>query len=141
MQSISQISINSFGSVIGGMTLDDNETYFGNDDRLAFQPESRFALQIGAPLAKNGRQPRKFWRAAKTILIRLLNGPTSVIRPLMTENPHGGDNASKIYKCSDYVDVGCAYPWLRTPQGVYALPFSPATALVPFTPPTVATWR
>lgn len=121
---LSQISINGFGSVIGGMTLDDNETYFGNDDRLAFQPESRFALQIGAPIGEK-------WSATAQILARGENNfdpafewayisyqATDDLKILM------GRQRFKIYKYSDYVDVGYAYPWLRTPQGVYALPFS-----------------
>ena len=121
---LSQISINGFGSVIGGMTFEDDETYFGNDDNLSFQPESRFALQIGAPIGEK-------WSATAQILARgeknfdpafewayIGYQASDDLKILM------GRQRFKLYKYSDYVDVGYAYPWLRTPQGVYALPFS-----------------
>jgi hypothetical protein len=121
---LSQISINGFGSVVGGMTLDEDQTYFGNDDNFSFQPESRFALQVAAPISEK-------WSATAQILARGENNfdpnfewayigyqATEDLKILL------GRQRFKLYKYSDYVDVGYAYPWLRTPQGVYAIPFS-----------------
>lgn len=120
----SQISINGFGSVVGGMTLDDDETYFGNDDELAFQNESRFALQVSAPIGEK-------WSATAQILARGADDfdpkfewayvgyqVNDDLKILM------GRQRFKLYKYSDYLDVGYAYPWIRPPQGTYSLPFS-----------------
>lgn len=120
----SQISINGFGSVVGGMTLDEDETYFGNDDELAFQNESRFALQVSAPIGEK-------WSATAQILARGADNfdpkfewayvgyqVNDDLKILM------GRQRFKLYKYSDYLDVGYAYPWIRPPQGTYALPFS-----------------
>lgn len=126
---LSQISINGFGSVVGGINLADkqpdvNESYFGNDENWSFQPESRFALQVSAPIGEK-------WSATAQILARGENNfdprfewayvgykVNDDLKILM------GRQRFKLYKYSDYLDVGYAYPWIRPPQGTYALPFS-----------------
>jgi hypothetical protein len=118
------ISINGFGSVVAGKTLDSQESIYGYDDNLSFQEESRFAVQISAPIGE------KFSATAQI----MAKGADSFdpqfewayVSYQANDNliVMAGRQRLNIYKYSDYVDVGYAYHWIRPPQGVYSLPFN-----------------
>ncbi len=119
-----EISINGFGSVVAGQTLDNDESIYGYDNDLSFQQESRFAIQVAAPIGEkfsataqimargdDGFDPKFEW----AYVSYQANDSLIVM---------AGRQRFNLYKYSDYVDVGYAYHWIRPPQGVYSLPFN-----------------
>ena len=126
---IEQISINGFGSIIAAQTLDNDETLYGNDNDLSFQNESRFALQVAAPIGEK-------FSATAQIMARGEDDfePSfewAYLSYQATDNfmIMAGRQRFNLYKYSDYVDVGYAYHWIRPPQGVYSVPFSSGNGL------------
>ncbi|WP_250655866.1 porin [Alkalimarinus coralli] len=126
---IEQISINGFGSVIAAQTLDNDEVLYGHDNDLSFQDESRFALQVAAPIGEK-------FSATAQILARGEDDfdpafEWAYLSYQATDNliVMAGRQRFNLYKYSDYVDVGYAYHWIRPPQGVYSLPFSSGNGL------------
>tara|TARA_R100000306_G_scaffold62572_1_gene73931 strand:- start:37068 stop:38201 length:1134 start_codon:yes stop_codon:yes gene_type:complete len=121
---VNAIDINGFGSIIGSMTNDEDESLYGIDEDFDFQNESRFAVQVSSRLSEK-------WSATAQILARGEDqfDPTFEWAYLSYEATSNlklffGRQRFKQYKYSGYVDVGYAYPWLRLPQGVYSVPFS-----------------
>ncbi|UZE96281.1 OprO/OprP family phosphate-selective porin [Alkalimarinus alittae] len=126
---VEQISINGFGSVIAAQTLDSDETLYGNDNDLSFENESRFALQVAAPIGEK-------FSATAQIMARGSDefSPEfewAYISYQATDNfmVMAGRQRFSLYKYSDYVDVGYAYHWVRPPQGVYSIPFNSGNGL------------
>ena len=126
---VEQISINGFGSIVAGQTLDSDETLYGNDNDLSFQNESRFALQVAAPIGEK-------FSATAQIMARGEDdfNPTFEWAYLSYQATDSlivmaGRQRFNLYKYSDYVDVGYAYHWIRPPQGVYSIPFSSGDGL------------
>jgi len=124
-----QISINGFGSIIAAQTMDSDETLYGNDNDLSFQNESRFALQVAAPIGEK-------FSATAQILARGSDDfdpdfEWAYLSYQATDSliVMAGRQRFNLYKYSDYVDVGYAYHWIRPPQGVYSLPFSSGNGL------------
>lgn len=121
---VDSIDINGFGSIIGSMTGDEDESIYGIDNDFSFQNESLFALQVGSRLSDK-------WSATAQVLARGQDSfdPTFEWAYLAYEATSNlklffGRQRFKLYKYSGFVDVGYAYPWLRLPQGVYSIPFS-----------------
>ncbi len=126
---VEQISINGFGSIVAGQTLDSDETLYGNDNDLSFQNESRFALQVAAPIGEK-------FSATAQIMARGADDfdpdfEWAYLSYQATDSliVMAGRQRFNLYKYSDYVDVGYAYHWIRPPQGVYSLPFSSGNGL------------
>lgn len=124
-----QISINGFGSVIAAQTLDNDEVLYGNDNDLSFQNESRFALQVAAPIGEKftataqimARGEDEFSPEFEWAYISYQATDDLIIM--------AGRQRFSLYKYSDYVDVGYAYHWIRPPQGVYSIPFNSGNGL------------
>lgn len=126
---VEEITINGFGSVIASQTLDSDEMLYGNDSDLSFQEESRFALQVTAPVGRN-------FSATAQIITRGSEDfdpdfEWAYLSYAATDNltVMAGRQRFNIYKYSSYVDVGYAYHWIRPPQGVYSLPFNSGNGL------------
>ena len=45
-----EVRINGFASIVGGKSLDSDQTLYGYDDDISFKNESVFALQLTADL-------------------------------------------------------------------------------------------
>ena len=123
------LQINGFGSIIGSMTSDEDDSLYGIDDDLSFQTESRFAVQVSSKLSDQ-------WSATAQILARGENDFTPAFewaylayQATPDLKLFFGRQRFKQYKYSGYVDVGYTYPWIRPPQGVYSVPFSSGDGL------------
>jgi len=124
LPSWADIQFNGFASIVAGMTLDDDESYFGYDDQIDFKNESIFALQIRSDLSEG-------LSATAQIVAR---GSESFDAEFAWAylsyeiNDYWKVDAGRIripfYMHSEYVDVGYAYHWIRPPQGVYSIPFN-----------------
>lgn len=121
-----EVRISGFGQAIGGTTSSDTDTYPGNNygDDIDFKEESLFAVQISADLndkvdavaqvmarGYNDFDAELAWAYAN---IKMDNG----------FNLKVGRQRTSFYRYSDFLDVGYAYPWIRTPYAVYNTPWS-----------------
>ena len=123
------ISINGFGSIIAGQTLDSDEALYSYDEDISFQEESRFAIQVAAPIGEK-------FSATAQIMARGRDDfdpqfEWAYVSYQATENVivMAGRQRFNLYKYSDYLDVGYAYHWIRPPQGVYSVPFNSGNGL------------
>ncbi|ATG76930.1 MULTISPECIES: porin [unclassified Pseudoalteromonas] len=119
-----EVRINGFASIIGGKSLDSEQTIYGYDDDISFKNESVFALQLSADLQEKltataqivARGDNDFdadfeW----AYLTYQLNDEIQI---------SAGKMRAPFYKYSDFLDVGYAYRWVRPPQSVYSIAFS-----------------
>lgn len=118
------IQINGFANLIGGMTLDSDETVYGYDDDFNFDPASVFGLQVRgevsdklsatAQVVGRGRDDydAEFEWAYMTYA---LNNTTSI---------SAGRIRMPLFKYSASLDVGYAYHWLTPPDAVYGIDFN-----------------
>jgi len=116
---------NGFASAGGGMVLDDGESYYGFDDSLGFEEDSKIGLQFDVDLTdkwsatvQGVARGRDDWEAEVewAYLSYEVNRNWTV---------RAGRLRGPFYMISDYLEVGYAYPWLRPPKEVYdRLPIS-----------------
>ncbi|ALZ77248.1 porin [Rheinheimera sp. F8] len=135
---LAEVKINGFASIKGGMTTGKDDTLYGYTNDLEFKEESLFAVQLSSDLGEK----------------------LSVTAQLMAKGANDYDakfawaflsyqlddnwrlNAGRIripfYKYSDYLDVGYAYDWIRTPRAVYDLQFDTMDGLSLYYSGTIA---
>ncbi|MDP2564490.1 porin [Pseudoalteromonas marina] len=119
-----EVRINGFASIVAGKTLDSDATLYGYDDEISFKEESMFALQLSADLQE------KLTATAQIVASGENNYDAEFEWAYLTYEFNDGLQLSAgkmrapFYKYSDFLDVGYAYRWVRTPQSVYSLDFS-----------------
>jgi hypothetical protein len=118
------VQINGFANLIGGMTLDSDETVYDYDDDFNFDPASVFGLQVRgevsdklsatAQIVGRGRDDydADFEWAYMTYA---LNNTTSI---------SAGRIRMPLFKYSASLDVGYAYHWITPPDAVYGIDFN-----------------
>ena len=124
-----QISINGFGSIIAAQTMDNDETLYGQDNDLSFQDESRFALQVAAPIGEKFSATAQILARGEDDFDPAFEWAYLSYQATDSLIVMAGRQRFNLYKYSDYVDVGYAYHWIRPPQGVYSVPFSSGNGL------------
>lgn len=119
-----EVRINGFASIVGGKSLDNNQTLYGYDDDISFKNESVFALQLTADLQEK-------LTATAQIVARGENDfdadfEWAYLTYEFTDELQlsAGKMRVPFYRYSDFLDVGYTYRWVRPPQSVYNLPFS-----------------
>ena len=118
------VKINGFASIIGGKSLDKEQSLYGYDDDISFKNESVFALQLSADLQDS-------LTATAQIVARGNNDfnaefEWAYLTYEFTDELQlsAGKMRVPFYKYSDFLDVGYAYRWVRPPKSVYGIPFS-----------------
>lgn len=113
------INLSGFGQIVGGTVSGDADELYGYDSDLSFTPESLFGLQINASVSDRltataqlvGRGDQDFDPDfAWAYLTYRFNDQWDV---------RAGRIRIPFYKYSDFLDVGYAYHWTRTPSPVY----------------------
>ncbi|MEI8668485.1 porin [Pseudoalteromonas sp. B131b] len=119
-----EVRINGFASIVGGKSLDSDNTLYGYDDNISFKNESVFALQLSADLQDK-------LSATAQIVARGDNDFDAEFEWAYVTYEFSDElqlSAGKMrvpfYRYSDFIDVGYAYRWVRPPQSVYNIPFS-----------------
>lgn len=135
-----EIRFNGFASVVGGMTLDDEETYLGYDDDIGFDPDTLFALQATSDLGEGlSATVQMLARGNDDYDVELEWGYLSY-----DINDEWRINAGKLrtpfFKYSDYLDVGYAYYWIRPPEAVYNIPIQTFTGASVLYTTTLGDW-
>jgi len=124
--SSAEIRFNGFASIVGGVDLDDDVPFREvlYDDDFGFSEESKFALQAVAEISDGfsataqimARGQNDFDAEFEWAYISYAINDSNTIRAGRLRIP--------FYNYSDFLDVGYAYPWLRTPSAMYNLLFS-----------------
>ncbi|MCV2886311.1 porin [Aestuariibacter sp. AA17] len=121
---LAEIRFNGFGSFYLGITTDDDETLYGYDDDISSKPNSLFGLQATADLMDGLTATAQIVaRGADdydaefewAYLTYAVNDQLSV---------SAGRLRIPFFKYSEYLDVGYAFPWARTPRDVYGINFN-----------------
>ena len=119
-----EVRINGFASIVGGKSLDSDQTLYGYDDDISFKNESKFALQLSADLQEK-------LTATAQIIARGEDDFDATFEWAYVTYEYSDElqfSAGKMrvpfYKYSDFLDVGYAYRWVRPPRSVYGIPFS-----------------
>lgn len=119
-----EIRFNGFASIYAGMTLDDDESLYDYDDDISFKPESLFGLQATADLTEG-------LTATAQLLARGSDDFDAKFEwayLTYTLNDNFDVSAGRLripfFKYSEYLDVGYAFPWARTPRDVYDIDFN-----------------
>lgn len=118
-----EVSINGFASVKAGMTSGSDETLFGYTDDLDFENESLFAVQLSSDLGdKLSVTAQLLAKGSKDFDADFA---WAFLSYQFTDSLRLNVGRLRIpfYKYSDYLDVGFAYDWIRTPRAVYDVQF------------------
>lgn len=132
-QAQNNVQISGFGQIVAGTVIDGGRnpatgivSFPGAayDDGIDFQPESLFAVQARGAINEQ-------WSATAQIVARGNDdfSPEFAWAFVGWEGGNGwsakfGRQRLPLYRYSDFLEVGFAFPWLRVPTAVYNLDFS-----------------
>jgi len=120
---MAEVSINGFASVKGGMTTGNDDTLYGYTNDIEFKNESLFAVQLSSDLGDKLSVTAQLMakgaddfdaKFAWAFLSYQINDDLRL---------NAGRFRIPFYKYSDYLDVGYAFDWARTPRAVYDVEF------------------
>ncbi len=139
--SAAEIRINGFASIIGGQTLDSDDTLYGYDNDFDMENRSLFALQLSADLQESltataqivDRGQNDFDAEFEWAYLTYAISDSSQIS--------AGKMRIPFYRYSDFLDVGYAYRWVKPPQSVYNLSFSTYNGLSYIHNSTLGEWE
>ncbi|MDZ7868874.1 MAG: hypothetical protein U5L02_06650 [Rheinheimera sp.] len=120
---LAEVNINGFASIKGGMTTGKDDTLYGYTNDLEFKEESLFAVQLTSDLGE------KLSVTAQLMAKGATDYDAKFAWAFLSYqfNDNLRLNAGRIripfYKYSDYLDVGYAFDWMRTPRAVYDVQF------------------
>jgi hypothetical protein len=120
---MAEVKINGFASVKGGLTTGNDDTLYGYTNDIEFKNESLFAVQLSSDLGDKLSVTAQLMAKgaddfdaefAWAFLSYQLNDDLRL---------NAGRFRIPFYKYSDYLDVGYAFDWARTPRAVYDVQF------------------
>lgn len=132
-QAQNAVQISGFGQIVAGSVIDGGRNpatgtvsfpAAAYDDSVDFQPESLFAVQARGEINEQ-------WSATAQIVARGDEdfSPEFAWAFIGWDGGNGwsakfGRQRLPLYRYSDFLEVGFAFPWLRVPTAVYNLDFS-----------------
>lgn len=121
-----EVRISGFGQAIAGTTGDDAERYTDRNygENVDFKEESLFAVQISADLNERVDAVAQVMARGYDDFDAELAWAYAGIKLENGFNLKVGRQRTSFYRYSDFLDVGYAYPWIRTPASVYNVPWS-----------------
>lgn len=120
------IAVNGFASIVGGMTLDKDDTYLVDpssgatyDDNFSLQPESIIGLQLDVDLTNDVKFTTQMLARGGNDFDIILEW--AYLTYHFTPNFSGqiGRMRTPFFSYSNALDVGLSYPWIRPPMDVY----------------------
>lgn len=121
-----EVRVSGFGQIVGGAMMDRGDEYpereYGH--RLDFQPESTFGVQIDAELNDRVTATGQVLAKGSDDFNAELAWAYAKVRVVDGLDVKVGRQRLPLYRFSDYLDVGYAYPWVRTPVAMYNQPWS-----------------
>jgi hypothetical protein len=124
MPAAADIQIHGFANLVGGITLDDEETLYDYDSDFNFDPASVFGLQIrgevndklSATAQLVGRGSEDYDAAFEWAYMTYTVTPNTSISAGRLRVP--------FFKYSSSLDVGYSYHWITPPDSVYGIDFN-----------------
>ncbi|OJF70450.1 topoisomerase IV [Alteromonas sp. V450] len=124
LPAFADIQVNGFANLIGGMTLDDDESVYGYDSDFDFEPASVFGLQV------RGEVSDKLSATAQLVGRGSEDYEVDFEWAYMTYALNNNVNISAgrlrmpLFKYSASLDIGYSYHWLTPPDSVYGIDFN-----------------
>jgi len=112
-------NFNGFASVVGGIYSEDETTYAGYDDEFDFSQDTVAGIQISSQIND------KFKATVQLIARGADDYDVEAELAFLTYSVNdkfdirGGKLRLPFYYYSDFLEVGYAYPWIRTPNETY----------------------
>lgn len=136
-----EVALNGFASVKAGTTFGNNDTLYSYTDEVDFKPESLFAIQAQSDLGDQVSVTAQLMAKGN----KDFNSEFAWAFVTYQATEHVRINAGRIrvpfYKYSDYLDVGYAYDWARTPRSVYDVPFDSMDGTSAIISSTLGDWQ
>ena len=120
---MAEVSINGFASGKGGLTTGNDDTLYGYTNDIEFKNESLFAVQLSSDLGeKLSVTAQLMAKGADDFDAKFA---WAFLSYQLSEDwrMNAGRFRIPFYKYSDYLDVGYAFDWARTPRAVYDVEF------------------
>jgi hypothetical protein len=124
-----EVRTNGFANIVFGSTFDKDESTYGYDDTIDFKNESLFALQFTGDLGDG------LSATAQVVARGADDFNTEFSWAYMSYDLSDQSNIKvgrlrlPFYTYSEFLEVGYAYHWIRTPQTVYAFSFNNADGI------------
>ncbi|AIF97818.1 hypothetical protein [Alteromonas australica] len=121
---LADIQINGFANLIGGMTLDDDESVYDYDSDFNFNPASVFGLQVRGDVSdKLSATAQLVGRGSDdydadfewAYMTYMLNNNVNI---------SAGRLRMPLFKYSASLDIGYSYHWLTPPDAIYGIDFN-----------------
>ncbi len=119
---LGSLKVNGFGQVVAGSTLDNNRPFpnYNYDADAKFGEESLFALQVTAPLTSKLSATAQIVSHGNDDFKTKFEWAYVNYQYDSDWSVKVGRQRAPLFYFSDYLEVGVAYPWLRTPTAVYS---------------------
>jgi hypothetical protein len=122
--SFADVQINGFANLIGGMTLDDNESVYDYDSDFNFDPASVFGLQVRGEVSEKLSATAQLVGRGRDDYSADFEWAYMTYALNNTTNISAGRLRMPLFKYSASLDVGYSYHWLTPPDSVYGIDFN-----------------
>lgn len=122
--SFADVQINGFANLIGGMTLDDNESVYDYDSDFNFDPASVFGLQVRGELSDKLSATAQLVGRGRDDYSADFEWAYMTYALSNTTSISAGRLRMPLFKYSASLDVGYSYHWLTPPDSVYGIDFN-----------------
>ncbi|MEQ3639221.1 MAG: topoisomerase IV [Alteromonas sp.] len=121
---IAEVQINGFANLIGGMTLDDNESVYDYDSDFSFDPASVFGLQVRGEISDKLSATAQVVGRGRDDYDADFEWAYMTYNVSNTTSISAGRIRMPLFKYSASLDVGYSYHWLTPPDSVYGIDFN-----------------
>lgn len=121
---LADVQINGFANLIGGMTLDDNETVYDYDSDFSFDPASVFGLQVRGEVSDKLSATAQLVGRGKDDYDADFEWAYMTYAVNNNTNISAGRLRMPLFKYSSSLDIGYSYHWLTPPDAVYGIDFN-----------------
>ncbi|WP_269519315.1 topoisomerase IV [Alteromonas sp. BMJM2] len=121
---LAEVQINGFANLIGGMTLDDNESVYGYESDLNFDPASVFGLQVRGEISDKLSATAQVVGRGRDDYDADFEWAYMTYNVSNTTSVSAGRIRMPLFKYSASLDVGYSYHWLTPPDSVYGIDFN-----------------
>lgn len=122
--SFADVQINGFANLIGGMTLDDNESVYDYDSDFNFDPASVFGLQVRGEVSEKLSATAQLVGRGRDDYSADFEWAYMTYALSNTTSISAGRLRMPLFKYSASLDVGYSYHWLTPPDSVYGIDFN-----------------
>lgn len=121
-----EVRVSGFGQVVAGATTGEGERFpqSAYTDEVSFKEESLFAVQVDSALNDRVSVTGQVLARGHEDFDAELAWAYANVTLGKGWSMKAGRQRTPFYRYSDFLDVGYAYPWIRTPVSMYNQPWS-----------------